>query len=580
MKAGSRPQYYRIRRIVQMVREGAETGCLTKRNDFMREFEMSRRTVARDLDFLRDEERAPLTYDDMRDRFSPETYARQAFGMVGGEERIKVRLLFEPKLAIYITECQCHSSQEYRTRPDGHLETRMETTGRKELARWILSWRPDVKVRAPKSLPALSSFLSVRLIDRRDGHRAKVLEAFHSRNAESSHDDTFQASRKDRRLSDLLGDREITPKNARETLATLPTMSRADLQEEPARHAAAGVSPVFDGATGGSTGTPMRFRVDRNTQAARESSLISADHMAGWSPRQRIAMLWGSDRDVRAALSNMRLQLCWWVKNRRWYNAFDMGSVEMAAFHRAMSRFRPDVLVAYAGAVLEDAKFFEREGFQAAYPESATMSSAEVLTADMRRMVENLFRKPVFDRYGKRKFGAIAAEGESHEGLHVNETDMLMGIDSPNPEPTPGPVIITYFQNRAMPLVRYDTGDHATRMPEGPCACGGTTRRLRGIIGRRSDVLRMPDGRLIHGEFVTHLLYDVRGETQFRFIQEDLLAYPLLLVTDDRYEVASDAGLRRAIADRIGPEYVLAMEHVESISGLATGKYRFTESGL
>ena len=30
MKAGSRPQYYRIRRMVQMVREGAETGYLPK----------------------------------------------------------------------------------------------------------------------------------------------------------------------------------------------------------------------------------------------------------------------------------------------------------------------------------------------------------------------------------------------------------------------------------------------------------------------------------------------------------------------------------------------------------------------
>ena len=54
MKAGSRPQYYRIRRMVQMVREGAETGCLANSTDFMKEFEVSRRTVARDLDFLRD----------------------------------------------------------------------------------------------------------------------------------------------------------------------------------------------------------------------------------------------------------------------------------------------------------------------------------------------------------------------------------------------------------------------------------------------------------------------------------------------------------------------------------------------
>ena len=69
MKTGSRPQYYRIRRMVQMVREGAETGSLPNSSDFMREFEVSRRTVARDLDFLRDEERAPLAYDDARHGF-------------------------------------------------------------------------------------------------------------------------------------------------------------------------------------------------------------------------------------------------------------------------------------------------------------------------------------------------------------------------------------------------------------------------------------------------------------------------------------------------------------------------------
>jgi predicted DNA-binding transcriptional regulator YafY len=32
----------------------------------MKEFEVSRRTVARDLDFLRDEENAPLAYDEAR----------------------------------------------------------------------------------------------------------------------------------------------------------------------------------------------------------------------------------------------------------------------------------------------------------------------------------------------------------------------------------------------------------------------------------------------------------------------------------------------------------------------------------
>ena len=76
MKTNSRPQYYRIRRMVQMVREGAETGYLPNSSDFMREFEVSRRTVSRDLDFLRDEERAPLEYDDAHHgfRLTDETY--------------------------------------------------------------------------------------------------------------------------------------------------------------------------------------------------------------------------------------------------------------------------------------------------------------------------------------------------------------------------------------------------------------------------------------------------------------------------------------------------------------------------
>jgi proteasome accessory factor B len=311
MKAGSRPQYYRIRRMLQMVRERSGGDCPPNSSDFMREFGVSRRTVARDLDFLRDEERAPLLYDDARHGFrmtdetfalppvtisrreafsfglarkllthyegtplhldmravldkiaeslegditiepdwlsehvgvlpddhvridpgvwaqmagfierretiraeyqtftgrvseydlhpyhllayhgnwyvlarntqkeqtgtfalsrfrridatgqnfarpadfDPKTYARQAFGIVGGEEPIKVRLLFDPKLAVYITERQWHASQEFRMRPDGRVEMHLETTGRKELVRWILSWMPDVKVLAPKSL--------------------------------------------------------------------------------------------------------------------------------------------------------------------------------------------------------------------------------------------------------------------------------------------------------------------------------------------------------------------------------------------------------------------------------------------
>lgn len=63
MKNLLRPQYHRLRRILELIREGTRTGAYANAGDFCAELEVCRRTILRDLDFLRDEERAPVAYD-------------------------------------------------------------------------------------------------------------------------------------------------------------------------------------------------------------------------------------------------------------------------------------------------------------------------------------------------------------------------------------------------------------------------------------------------------------------------------------------------------------------------------------
>lgn len=88
-------------------------------------------------------------------------------GALAGETRMKARLPFEAKLAVYITERLWHPTQKFRMRSDDRVEMCIETTGRKELVRWVLSWMPDVKVLAPRSL-------RYRITDKlRDGIRAQ-----------------------------------------------------------------------------------------------------------------------------------------------------------------------------------------------------------------------------------------------------------------------------------------------------------------------------------------------------------------------------------------------------------------------
>src|SRR3974390_2969402 len=66
MKTANRPQYHRLQCILEMIREGSRAGSLPNCGDFTRELEVSRRTLMRDLDFLRDEHNAPIAYDDSR----------------------------------------------------------------------------------------------------------------------------------------------------------------------------------------------------------------------------------------------------------------------------------------------------------------------------------------------------------------------------------------------------------------------------------------------------------------------------------------------------------------------------------
>jgi len=114
--------------MVQMVRESAETGYLANSRDFMREFEVSRRTVARDLDFLRDEENAPLAYDEARHGYvlTDETYALPPVN-ISRKEAFSFGLA--RKLLAH-----------YEGTPL-HLDMKA-----------VLSWMPDVRVLAPKSL--------------------------------------------------------------------------------------------------------------------------------------------------------------------------------------------------------------------------------------------------------------------------------------------------------------------------------------------------------------------------------------------------------------------------------------------
>jgi phenylacetate-CoA ligase len=101
---------------------------------------------------------------------------------------------------------------------------------------------------------------------------------------------------------------------------------------------------------------------------------------------------------------------------------------------------------------------------------------------------------------------------EIRDGLHVHEDHFLVEVVDPGSgvalgEGAEGELVFTTLVKEAMPMLRYRTGDIASLTFE-PCGCGRTTARIRGLRGRRDDMI-VVRGVNVYPSNVEHALLSV-----------------------------------------------------------------------
>ena len=110
-------------------------------------------------------------------------------------------------------------------------------------------------------------------------------------------------------------------------------------------------------------------------------------------------------------------------------------------------------------------------------PIRTVLLSADFISPACREAIAAAWGAEVFEHYGMTEMGLGCAVSCGHQrGYHVREADILIEIIDPNtgrvlPEGETGEVVFTTLTRRAMPLIRYRTGDISRIIP-GPCPCG------------------------------------------------------------------------------------------------------------
>jgi phenylacetate-CoA ligase len=369
-------------------------------------------------------------------------------------------------------------------------------------------------------------------------------------------------------------------------LTAFPILERADLHDHLAELSCEMGRGTVRDSSGGSTGMPVRFLHDGHYKSAAIAGERLAFEWAGCRLGDRIVRLWGARRDLPSGRAHPWGGLGDTLYNRLVLDAFRLGERQMAEHARRIDRFRPACVEAYADAAYELAVFARRSGARLGSPRSVVVS-ATTLFPHMRREIEEVFRAPVFDRYGTREVGAIASECDRHEGLHVmGECAVVEVVDGSGRGVAPGEggeVLVTNLWNYTMPFIRYRIGD-AALLGGDPCGCGRPYPILARVTGRTGSRIVREDGGVVLPEFFVHLIgveYDRGAIRKFQVVQE---AVDRILVRVVPFEGASDRALadRDEIAshilERMGGRCSIEFAIESDIEPTPTGKHAYTVS--
>jgi phenylacetate-CoA ligase len=293
-------------------------------------------------------------------------------------------------------------------------------------------------------------------------------------------------------------------------LAQLPILTKEIIREhhDDLLDRSVDRATLVGNSTGGSTGEPLCFFQDENYCQWEQAAAIRAwKYYVGGNETTLEAILWGAERDIGKGMGLKKVLYSVLRERCLPLNTFDLDSASLRRYRTLYNLLRPKILRGYASSLFFVADYVKTQGLSM-HPPQAIISSAETLWPNMRSLIEEVFRARVYDSYGCREVSQIATECESHDGLHIVMENQIVELDN-------GRIVVTNLRNYAMPFIRYSIGDLAESVRKDACACGRSSLRISGLQGRESDNVQLRDGRVIHGEYFTHLFYGMANVRAF-----------------------------------------------------------------
>jgi phenylacetate-CoA ligase len=322
--------------------------------------------------------------------------------------------------------------------------------------------------------------------------------------------------------------------------------------------------------TGGSTGFPLHFYVEKGVWYARHLAYIrTLLERAECGSLDPSVLITGSIKPMEYRPFSKTLVL----------SSFSLTTENLRSFIKKIKQLHPRYLIGYPSAITILATYMKSnaivlEGVHAIF------CYGETIYEWQREFFEEVFHCRVYGQYGHREQCVLAGTCEKSNRYHIfPEYGFVELVDAEGrpvtTEGARGEIVATGFHTGIFPFIRYKTGDIAVYTSQ-PCSCGRQSMLFEKIEGRVQDFVVSKTNRLVPFMGIHHLIArSTENVKECQLFQDSVGTIVLRIVRGERYSNDDEQRIQQSFYQRFGDELSISFTYVETIPRTGRGKYPF-----
>lgn len=348
-----------------------------------------------------------------------------------------------------------------------------------------------------------------------------------------------------------------------------PVVNKMDIISRYDEHKSTGefMKPVHISSTSGSTGTPFSVLQDMVKRKRNIADLKVFGELCDYPSHERMLFF----RVFNSHLHRTPEQED--AENIYYIDCSDLSDESLDRMIDQIMIKQPRIIFSYSSTLIEIAKRIIKSGISSdEFTMQAVLTAGEGVSSENHKLLENAFGCKVYRRYSDMELG-ILGQDMGDEGKYILNWGsyyfecVKMDSDEPAEHGEVGRIVITDLFNKALPMIRYDTGDLGIM----DCDEDGSLPYLKEIYGRKRDCVYRTDGVMLSPAKISVSMWGAENVSQWQLIQNDEKEYTFKISSDG---VVDREVLLEKFKGILGNDANIEIMIVDDIPVLASNKRR------